>query len=169
MGTNDRIVSQAQALYLKYQTRDPFRIARELGIFIKYTDSLHRLKGMYTVIKRNRIIILNNKNPQNLNRIVCAHELGHDQHHREYAKNNVMQEFALYDMSTRLEYEANIFAASLLLEDDVILNMIENGYDTVQIAAATKSDINLVALKVDCLIQSGYRLRRQDHNSKFLK
>jgi len=169
MGTNDRIVSRARELCLKYGTRDPFRIAKELGVHIHCTDSLHRLKGMYTVIKRNRIIILNSGNTQKMNRIVCAHELGHDQHHRDYAKNNVIQEFMLYDMSTRMEYEANIFAASLLLEDESILAMIESGYDTEQIAAATKSDINLVALKVDCLIQSGCRLHRQDHDSRFLK
>lgn len=80
-----------------------------------------------------------------------------------------MQEFMLYEMSNRLEYEANIFAAALLLDDDEVLDMIDRGYDAVQIATATRSDVNLVALKVDSLIQDGYRLRRQDHNSTFLK
>ena len=124
---------------------------------------------MYTVVNRQRVIVLNNSNKASMNRIVCAHELGHDQIHREYAKDTVMQEFMLYEMSNRLEYEANIFAAALLLDDDEVLDMIDRGYDAAQIATATRSDVNLVALKVDSLIQDGYRLRRQDHNSTFLK
>ena len=47
--------------------------------------------------------------------------------------------------------------------------MIADGYDTLQIASATETDINLVALRVNCLIQDGYRLRSQEHNNKFLK
>lgn len=169
MGNNERIVARAQSLLKKFDTRDPFRIAESLGIRIKYTDFLYQLKGMYTVINRKRYIILNNKNKSVMNRIVCAHELGHDQIHRDYAKDTIMQEFMLYEMSNRLEYEANIFAAALLLDNDTVLDLIEQGFDAVQIAAATKSDVNLVALKVDSLIQDGYRLRKQDHNSTFLK
>ena len=104
-----------------------------------------------------------------MNKIVCAHELGHDQLHREFAKNEPIQEFMLYDMSSRREYEANIFAAELLLDDDEILDLIEKGYDSLQIAKATETDINLVALKVDSLIRKGHTLRGQEHNSKFLK
>lgn len=169
MGNNERIITQTKFLINKYTTRDPFRLADALGVKIKYTDFLYQLKGMYTVINHQRYIILNNKNKSGINRIVCAHELGHDQIHREYAKNTVMQEFMLYEMSNRLEYEANIFAASLLLDDETVLDLIEQGFDAAQIAAATKSDVNLVALKVDSLIQDGYHLRRQDHNSTFLK
>jgi len=169
MGYMDHIVSQAQHLCQKHGTRDPFRIAKEEGVLLRFSDQLKNLKGMYTVIKRNRIVILNSRNSDQMNRIVCAHELGHDMNHRAYAKNSIIQEFMLYDMSNRLEYEANVFAASLLLEDEAILRMIAEGYDTVQIAAETESDINLVALKVDCLIRNGHQLNIQSHDSKFLK
>jgi len=169
MEHNDNISERAKALTMMYGTRDPFRIADELGINIMYTDALNRLKGMYRVIKRNRFIILNGKNSEQMSRIVCAHELGHDQLHREYAGTQALHEFVLYDMSTRREYEANVFAACLLLDDDEILELIKQGMDTVQIAAATCTDINLVALKVDCLIREGHRLYSQEHDSKFLK
>ena len=169
MSHNSTITEKAIALMRRCGTRDPFSIASELGINMMYTDALHRLKGIYRVIKRNRFIILNNKNSAELNRIVCAHELGHDQLHREYAKECALQEFMLYDMSTRREYEANVFAATLLLDDETVIELIEDGLDTVAIAAAMNTDINLVALKVDCLIRSGHNLRVQAHNSKFLK
>ncbi len=169
MSHNSTITEKAIALMRRCGTRDPFSIASELGINVMYTDALHRLKGMYRVIKRNRFIILNNKNSAELNRIVCAHELGHDQLHREYAKTCAFQEFMLYDTTARREYEANVFAASLLLDDDTVIELIEDGLDAAAIAAATDTDVNLVALKVDALIRRGHRLRVQDHNSKFLK
>lgn len=163
------ITARSRRLIKRYGTRDPFIIAEKLGIEIVYADELKRLKGMYRVIKRNRFIFLNSANSHAMNAIVCAHELGHDQLHREYAKTTPIQEFMLYDMASRREYEANIFAADLLLDDKEVLDYIDKGYDTLQIAKATYTDINLVALKVDWLIRNGYYLNKQEHDNKFLK
>ena len=163
------ITKRSERLIKQHGTRDPFVIAKNLGIMILYADGLKHLKGMYRVIKRNRFIILNSGNTDAMNAIVCAHELGHDQLHREFAKTSPLQEFMLYDMASRREYEANIFAADLLLDDRDVLEMIEKGYDALQIARETETDINLVALKVDCLIRNGHTLKKQEHNNKFLK
>ena len=43
------------------------------------------------------------------------------------------------------------------------------GYTSEQIARAMYTDINLVALKVAHLAETGYDLRRIDHRSDFLK
>ena len=58
-------------------SRDPFEIARQLGINVMLCENFGSLKGMYRVIKRNRFIFLNNSLDENMLRIVCAHELGH--------------------------------------------------------------------------------------------
>ena len=100
-------------------TRDPFRIAQELGIEVLFCDDFGPLKGMYRVIKRNRFIFINKDLSSRMQRIVCAHELGHDQLHRHLAKGNALQEFMLYDMATKPEYEANIVAA----EKEVMLTI----------------------------------------------
>ena len=144
-------------------TRDPFRIARELGIEVLF-------KGMYRVIKRNRFIFINKDLNPRMQIIVCAHEIGHDQLHRNMAKKDAIQEFMLYDMATKPEYEANIVAAEILLDTDTILEYIyDYGFTSEQIARAMCSDINLVALKVAHLVETGYDLRRIDHRSDFLK
>lgn len=166
---SDTIARRAQTIVARCGTRDPFAIAEQLGAEVLYVDSLNRLKGMYRVIKRNRFIFLNAKNSPQMNRIVCAHELGHDQLHREFACAHALKEFMLYDMATRPEYEANLFAADLLLEDETILGYVEQGYDSAQIAAMTETDINLVALKIDGLIRRGHTLRRQVHSTGFLQ
>lgn len=169
MGCYSVITARSQALIRRCETRDPFRIARALGIEVLFVDSLRQLKGMYRVIKRNRFILLNRDNSERMNRIVCAHELGHDQLHRRSAVDQALKEFVLYDMTTQQEYEANLFAAELLLDDAEMLSFIRRGFDTVQIADATGTDINLVALKADGLIRVGYPLRGQEHDSRFLK
>ena len=93
MGYDGNIVRRAQSLVQRCGTRDPFEIAEHLGVEILTVGSLKQLKGFYRVIKRNRFIFLNEKNSPQMNRIVCAHELGHDQLHREFAASNTLQEF----------------------------------------------------------------------------
>lgn len=151
-------------------TRDPFQIASELGIEVLFCDNFGPLKGMYRVIKRNRFIFINQNMSERMQTIVCAHELGHDQLHRTLAKGNGLQEFMLYDMATRPEYEANIVAAEILLDNDEVLEYIyQYNFTAEQIARAMHTDINLVALKIAHLAAIGYDLRPIDHRSDFLK
>ena len=69
----------------------------------------------------------------------------------------------------RMEYEANLFAAQLMLPDDEIKEYIYRGYDVQQIARAMRSDINLVAIKVAELNRQGCCFREQEFRSDFLK
>ena len=60
-------------------TRDPFQIAKELGIIVlDDCENFGQLKGMYRVVKKNRFIFLNQDLSPQTKRIVCAHEIGHD-------------------------------------------------------------------------------------------
>lgn len=168
----ERYETVGEILVRKFQTRDPFEIAAGLGIVV-YDDceGFGDLKGMYSVVKKQRTIFLNKDLDRRTARIVCAHEIGHDQLHRnDVKKEHYLQEFTLYNMATRREYEANIVCASILLSDEEILEYIYfYHYDVEQIARATKSDINLVALKVSHLINQGHKLRGMEHNPRFLK
>ncbi len=122
------------------------------------------------MVKRNRFIFINQDMSEQMQRIVCAHELGHDQLHRSLAKNNAIQEFMLYDMRSTPEYEANIVASEILLDTDEILEYIYHyDYTSEQIARVMETDINLVALKIAHLAETGYNLRRIEHRSDFLR
>ena len=151
-------------------TRDPFEIARQLGVEVLFCPDFGSMKGMYCVVKRTRFIFLNRDLTPQMQRIVCAHELGHDQLHRDLAKAGALQEFMLYDMTTKPEYEANIVAAEILLDTDEVLDYVYNfGYTSEQIAKAMSTDINLVALKVAHLAESNRGLRPIEHRADFLK
>jgi len=163
------ITKKGAKLVQRCGTRDPFKIAKEIGINVMFVDDFEKLKGVYRVIKRNRWIFINSNLPERMQRIVCAHELGHDQLHRALAKGDGLMEFVLYDMDSRPEFEANVLASQILLPDDEIIEHIYNGCDAEQIARIMNSDINLVALKVASLNRQGYGFRQIEHNSTFLK
>lgn len=164
------IVQKANRLVAQCGTRDPHKIARELGIDVLFYP-FNRQRGAYKVIMRNRFMFIKNDLHPVMENIVMLHELGHDSLHRDEAtKIGGFEEFNIFDMrDSRMEYEANLFASQIALPDDDFLELAERGYDTQQIARALNSDINLVALKADTLISQGYRLRPQERRNDFLK
>ena len=158
------------SLVKKYGTRDPFELADYLGISVMECGHFGPLKGMYRVILKNRFIFINRDLEPQMKRIVCAHELGHDQLHRSLATEKAIHEFMLYDMTSEMEYEANIFAASVLLDDKELADYIYTyNYSAEQIAKTMGTDINLVALKIAHLNEIGYDLRPQEYRNRFLK
>lgn len=164
------ISATARSLVQKFKTRDPFELADNLGIHVMFTNDLTRLKGMYWIVKRERFIAINSRLPKEGQLIVCGHEVGHDLFHQDLAKAGAFKEFMLYDMTTRPEYEANVFAASFLLDEDRMLELIyQYHYDAEQIAKTMNSDINLVALKAAELARDGYRLNALESRADFLK
>ena len=160
LNSTDNIIRRADALVRSTGTRDPERIAEALGIIVKDVN-FTKQKGLYKVILRNRFIFIKSDLSEVMRRIVLLHEIGHDQLHRHLA--DVFQEFQIFDMRGNvMEYEANLFAAQIALPDEEILEYIRSGYDAAQIAMATASDINLVALKVSALSRRGYAFRDRD-------
>ena len=78
-----------------------------------------------------------------------AHELGHDQRHRNLAKaGQPLKEFSLFQMKDTTEYEANAFSAHLLPDDDLVYSLAKEGYDCPAIAAQMKSEINIMLIKL---------------------
>jgi Zn-dependent peptidase ImmA (M78 family) len=152
----DEIYRKTRQMVRMSDSRDPFRIAKDNGVFIRFCDEFNVLKGMYKIVKRNRFIFINSNLPEYLQKIVCAHELGHDLLHKHLAKSAALQEFMLYDMTSRPEYEANMVAADILLDDDEVHELACDGYDMEQIARELYTDINLVGIKIGNMNYRGY-------------
>jgi Zn-dependent peptidase ImmA (M78 family) len=164
-----RIAERVSRLVSRCGTRDPFRIAHLLGIYVLYPEGLVHLKGFYRVIEGKRFIFLNSTNSESLNRIVCGHELGHDALHREYAEKQAFQELELFGHASRHEYEANLFLAELLIKDEERLADVKEGKTNEEIARLTDTHPSLSALKCEMLIAKGHPLRTQNYDAGFLK
>ena len=159
MVRDDFIRKEAKRIVNKYGTRNPFRIADELGIDVIISNDFDELKGMYKIIQRCRFIFINGNLSGRDRKTVCAHEIGHDRFHRDLAEVSALQQFRMYDMSTTPEYQANIFASELLVDEDDLFELIKREYGAEQIAAELETDINLVLIKLDELRKQGYKLR----------
>lgn len=170
MGQMQDAVSAANRIFRKYETRRPERIAKDMGIMI-LPQPFKVQKGAYKVIERQPIIFIKQDLHPVVRDIVLAHEVGHHVLHRaEAIQFGGFQEFNLFDMrENRMEYDANMFAAQLMLPDDEITELIYQGMDVAQIARSMRSDINLVALKVAELKSRGHVLRAQEYRNNFLK
>ena len=156
MQNREYIQNVANKLIKKFDTRDPFQLCQAIGVEVFYAD-LGSLKGMYKYLKKNRFAVINENLDPFTKTLVCAHELGHDILHQNLAREVCLQEFILYDMKSRPEYEANLFASEILLPDEIILSLACDGYDIEQISKELCTDINLIALKVSSMNTRGYR------------
>ena len=169
MPNREYIQNVANELIKKFDTRDPFQLCQAIGVEVFYAD-LGSLKGMYKYLKKNRFAVINENLDSFTKTLVCAHELGHDILHQNLARTVCLQEFILYDMRSRPEYEANLFASEILLPDDIILSLARDGYDIEQISKELCTDINLIALKVSSMNTRGYRFNNTiDARSDFLR
>lgn len=78
------IVRKANRLANDLCTRDPHRIAQELGIEV-IPLAFKKQRGAYKVLMRNRFIFIKDDLHPVMERIVMLHEIGHDALHREEA------------------------------------------------------------------------------------
>lgn len=170
MTNSEYIYQKVNELMKKVGSREPLKIADELGIDIYYNGDFDKLLGFYTQVKKKRAIVINNRLDEYMARMVLAHELGHDALHRNYTKTSPFQEFVLFDMKDNKEYEANVFAAHLLLDTDEILELAQDGLDVYSIASTMCVNINLVLIKISEMITLGYDLRMPlDTKKDFLR
>lgn len=155
-----RAFTLARKLFRTYKTRDPFAIAEELGITVQFRTDFKRLKGAFRVLARNSFIFINANLSEEMQRLVCAHELGHALLHRQLGlgKDGLL-EFEIFDIKTQCEYDANVFASTLLLDDEEILEAVQDGYDVVQTAQMMGTNVNLILLKLNEMNSKGYELR----------
>ena len=126
-------------LISRYGTRDPFRICREKGIEVMFRDDFTGQKGAFSLMLNVPFIFINNNLSDEMKRIVCAHELGHAMLHRKLCrqrKNQTIYEYEIFDIRNSTEYEANIFAANLLIDEREMNEYMSYGYDIVQTARA---------------------------------
>lgn len=150
-----RIALLSEALVERHGTRNPFELAEAEGIRLRFCPEFTTLKGMYKVILEQRFIFLNGHMKRREARQVLAHELGHDALHREMARDSVVQDHFLLDMRLRPEYEANLFAANLLVDSTAVKELLQSGKSLGEAARLLGFPEALLELKVTALQAMG--------------
>ncbi len=119
-------------LVRKYKTSDPYELADYLNIIVLIDNLDESIRGYFHYFKRNKIIHINSKLSDKDKRIVLAHELGHAVLHPRL--NIIFMEHNTYFVKSKYEYEANKFAAELLIDDCDIKDI---RYESASYIAAT--------------------------------
>ena len=101
----------------KFETSDPFQIAKELHIELAIGDIGSRA-GCYMYLKKHKCIFLNENLEESEIRFVMAHELGHAILHPRQNCYFIRSKTLL--SAAKIEVEANLFAAELLISDQMI-------------------------------------------------
>lgn len=151
---SDRIYDFTQNLMRRMRTNDPYELAEQLGIRLKY-DTFDDLKGVYFLVKRCPFIVLSGTLDEVMEKVVLSHEIGHHLLHRHLATNE-FQEFSLFDMTSKPEMEANIFAANILLDDDEVCSLARQRYTSEQVARMLKVPHELLLIKMKDMNNRGY-------------
>lgn len=138
-------------LKCKFKTNDPLILCDSLGIVVRYKD-MGNVRGMYIHDRRKSYVHINYNISPYLQRQVCAHELGHALLHRK--TNTILWDTHTYLMTDRIEIEANMFAAELLI-DDSDLKQYE-GYTQDHVANVFGVQERMVEYKIQLLKKTPY-------------
>ena len=117
---NTYIYTETKKLIKKYGTRDPFEIMDQMNIVVGETSRYKTLKGYCFMSCKTIYVMISSFLSEEEKMIVAAHELGHIILHRSQLKMAPMQDDTLYNMTDNTEYQANLFAADLLIDDEEI-------------------------------------------------
>ena len=146
-------------LIRKYDTRNPFELCDELHIRIRYKDLGTVMKAYYFYQSRIKNIVLNNRSGKIVQKILCAHELGHALLHGELAAMRGFQELEMFDTTSRTEYEANLFAAELLIDDKELLDLLNDSNNSFfGVAKMLYVPAELLDFKFRILKNKGYHI-----------
>lgn len=136
--------------------RNPQRIAESIGIEVVRYD-LKNLKGMYSAADKHRTVYLNSRLKGYLLWFVLAHEIDHDQKHRDKAKVRPFKEYVFsFGKERDPETEANIIAAHILIDEEELREYIKLEYTVEALAKELCVPEDLVLLKIDQMRRMGY-------------
>lgn len=167
---NHYIFKKADDISRRFGTRDPFAILSELNVDIAETDRYKTLKGFCFLSCRTIYVRISSFLSDEEKRIVAAHELGHILLHRQNLKLAPMKDSQLFIMNDKTEYEANLFAADLLLSDsDVESCAASEELDFFDMCRFLETDPQLMSFKLYSMIRRGHNYNMpMEFDSRFL-
>lgn len=159
MSNIEFIHNKVDRIIKKHGSRDPFDICQNMNICIHYKDLGTALKAYYFYQSRIKNIVINSRSGMIVRRVLCAHELGHAVLHGELATMRGFPELELFDMTIPTEYEANLFAAELIISDEELLKLLnERDKSFFSIAKELYIPAELLDFKFRILKNKGLRI-----------
>ncbi|QLQ50931.1 ImmA/IrrE family metallo-endopeptidase [Lactiplantibacillus plantarum] len=122
MAFEKNAILEAHKLIKKYNTSDPYELAKRCGFIVLYADLGDVNYAQRDYYKRINVITLNSKSDENLQRYSLAHEIGHAILHHGFS-TAFFRKSSGCGMVNWAEKDANDFAMQIMLanfsDDDV--------------------------------------------------
>ncbi len=171
--TQEEISRRVLELRKRYGESDPVRLCGSMEILLLYHPlgkGKQAIKGFFLECSRIPTITINADLPEMIRRVILAHEIGHAVLHRKEGIR-AFHEIGLWDQTDRMEREANLFAAELLLEDEAVLSLMQQGKTIREAASTLYVPPELLQYKLQMMQAEGYRLPAVEYDScsRFLK
>ena len=157
----DYINREVKRIKNKYDEPDPYRLCQAMGILLLYESmGIYEgaCKGFFLMQSRKKSITINSDLPEHLQRIILAHEIGHAVLHRNTTGIKAFHDFAMFDETSQFEYEANIFAAEYLMDDNDILELLNDDLSFFEAASMLNVPAELLDFKFRILKRKGYKI-----------
>lgn len=161
-------------LVRKYRTRNPFTLAWYLDIpthRVQHPES--DLPGLTCLVASRPSIFINEsyfdcmreEDPNYTEEDaeddilqVCAHEPGHAVLHRAELRLAPIKEYEIFNVRTRLEEDANKFAAGIRIDTKEMLDLMNSDMTLLQVASQMHVNINLLIYKRDAIRKAGGKI-----------
>ena len=168
---NQTIYEHAAKIQKKFDTRNPFRLLQAMKADVRESYRYSQLKGYCYYANRSTFVVLNGRLDEAEKTIVAAHEAAHLILHHHQIMAAPMRDMFLYDMTSKIEYEANLFAADFLIDDEQVLTLIDDkDLDFFSLCKTLYFTPDFLSFKLYSLMQRGYRCSMpMPLDSQFLK
>ena len=162
-----QIIETAEKVLEEYGGRNIFETAENSGAKVWFRQ-LGGLKGFYIYENGSRYIVINSDLDKVMQKVVCAHEFGHDILHRELSVGGIRENTLFLD-TNKTEREANIFASCVLISDEEILEQVSYQFDIESVSSSLGYPCEIVKYKLQAMNCKGYKFNVDDIQNDFLK
>lgn len=152
------IYQKVHKLKKKYKTSDPYEILESMNVEIWNTPPGTSMKGFCFLSNQILYVSINPDLPAPMHRIVAAHELGHIILHKSKLKMAMMTDYTLENLAKDLtEFEANMFAVELLLDDSEVLEKLsDEDIDYYSLCSKLNITPSMMSYKLHAMTKRGY-------------
>lgn len=157
----DYISREVKRIKNKYRENDPYRLCNAMGLILLFEPmGLYEgaCKGFFLIQSRKKSITINCDLPEPLQRIILTHEIGHAVLHRKTTGVKAFHDFALFNETYQYEYEANIFAAEYLMDDNDVLELLNDDLSFFEAASMMSVPAELLDFKFRILKRKGFKV-----------
>ena len=170
---SDYIFDQVQRCRKRLRSRNPYELLDSMGVVLVLSNAYQRdgLRGYCTIMNKIPFVMINQKQPEEYQRIVAAHEAAHLILHKAQLKVGAFREFEMFNMISRLELQANVFSADFLIDDEEVMDLMHSqDADCYAIARELYVPAQFLQIKLYSMSKRDCGIRiPTELNSSFLK